>query len=125
MQIALAFAAPKGTTPQNFTEKIFANSHKTVKFVKVFSLEKYPAIRYTDPTLFFFFFFKLVTSERKSTIALTNTLKVDVKCFLWPMYSSVQLLHHNYMYMNNTRLCLPPQLHRVLLKRGSLGASCR
>ena len=28
--------------PPNFTEKTFANSHKTVKFAKVFSLESFP-----------------------------------------------------------------------------------
>ena len=33
------FTVPKDTTPPNFTEKTFANSHKTAKFVKVFSLE--------------------------------------------------------------------------------------
>ena len=38
----LAFASPpKDATPQNFTEKTFTNSHKTTKFVKVFSLESY------------------------------------------------------------------------------------
>ena len=33
---------PKDTTPQNFAEKAFANSHKTPKFAKVFSLESFP-----------------------------------------------------------------------------------
>ena len=37
----LAFAVPKDTTPQNFVEKTFANSHKTAKFAKVFSLESF------------------------------------------------------------------------------------
>ena len=40
------FAVPKDATPQNFAKKNFANSHKTVKFVKVFSLERFPAVRY-------------------------------------------------------------------------------
>ena len=31
----LAFAAPKDTMPQKFTEKTFTNSHKTAKFAKV------------------------------------------------------------------------------------------
>ena len=35
----------KGHHVPNFAEKTFANSHKTVKFAKVFSL-KFPAIRY-------------------------------------------------------------------------------
>ena len=35
----LAFAAPKDATLPNFGEKTFANSHTTVKFVKVFSLK--------------------------------------------------------------------------------------
>ena len=35
----LAFTAPKDATPPNFAEKAFVNSHKTVKFMKVFSLE--------------------------------------------------------------------------------------
>ena len=30
------------TTPQNFGEKTFANSHKTAKFAKDFSLESFP-----------------------------------------------------------------------------------
>ena len=38
----LAFAVPTDAMPPNFTEKTFANSHKTVKFVKVFSLESFP-----------------------------------------------------------------------------------
>ena len=33
---------PKDATPLNFTEKTFAISHKTSKFVKVFSLENFP-----------------------------------------------------------------------------------
>ena len=35
----LAFAMPKDATPPNFT---FANSHKTAKLAKVFSLESFP-----------------------------------------------------------------------------------
>ena len=38
----LAFAALKDTMLPNFKEKSFANSHKTVKFVEVFSLESFP-----------------------------------------------------------------------------------
>ena len=37
----LAFAKPKDTAPPNFAEKTFANSHITVKFAKVFSLESF------------------------------------------------------------------------------------
>ena len=33
---------PKDAMPLNFTEKTFAISHKTSKFVKVFSLESFP-----------------------------------------------------------------------------------
>ena len=32
---------PKDTTPPNFVEKTFTNSHKTLKFAKVFSLETF------------------------------------------------------------------------------------
>ena len=39
----LTLAMPKDATSPNFTEKTFANSHKTSKFAKVFSLEKFPA----------------------------------------------------------------------------------
>ena len=39
----LALAMPKDATSPNFAEKTFANSHKASKFVKVFSLEKFPA----------------------------------------------------------------------------------
>ena len=38
----LASAAPKDATPPNFTEKTFANRHKTMKFTQVFSLESFP-----------------------------------------------------------------------------------
>ena len=38
----LVCAAPKDAMPPNFTEKTFANSHKTGKFAKVFSLESFP-----------------------------------------------------------------------------------
>ena len=38
----LACAALKDVTPPNFMEKTFANSHKTTKFMKVFSLESFP-----------------------------------------------------------------------------------
>ena len=38
----LAFATPKNATPLKFHEKTFANSHKTAKFTKVFSLESFP-----------------------------------------------------------------------------------
>ena len=44
-QRLLAFAAPKYITSPpslNFTEKTFANSHKTAKFTKVFSLKSSP-----------------------------------------------------------------------------------
>ena len=37
----LTFPVPKDTMPQNFAEKNFANSHKTTKFVKVFSPESF------------------------------------------------------------------------------------
>ena len=40
----LTFAVPKDTPPQNFAEKMFTNSHKTVKFAKVFSLESFPYV---------------------------------------------------------------------------------
>ena len=33
---------PKDTTPPNLAEKTFANSHKTLKLVKVFSLKSFP-----------------------------------------------------------------------------------
>jgi len=36
------FATRKDAIPPNFAEKTFANSHKTVKFTKVFSLESFP-----------------------------------------------------------------------------------
>ena len=36
----LTFAAPKNTTPPNFTEKTFMNSHKLAKFAK-FSLKSF------------------------------------------------------------------------------------
>ena len=38
----LTFAAPKDTMPPNFAENTFANSHKTARFAKVFSLESFP-----------------------------------------------------------------------------------
>ena len=38
----LAFATPKDATPPNFAEKTFADSHKSAKFAKVFSLESFP-----------------------------------------------------------------------------------
>ena len=38
----LPFATPTDAMPPNFTEKTFANSHKTAKFAKVFSLESFP-----------------------------------------------------------------------------------
>ena len=37
----LAFAVLKDATPLNFAEKTFANSQKTTKFAKVFSLESF------------------------------------------------------------------------------------
>ena len=37
----LAFAAPKDATLTNFTEKTFANNHKTTKFPKVFTLKSF------------------------------------------------------------------------------------
>ena len=38
----LAFPVPRDATPPNFAEKTFANSLKTAKFAKVFSLESFP-----------------------------------------------------------------------------------
>ena len=38
----LTRAAPKDATSPNFIEKTFANSHKTLKFAQVFSLESFP-----------------------------------------------------------------------------------
>ena len=37
----LTFAAPKAAILPNFTQKTFANTHKTAKFTKVFSLESF------------------------------------------------------------------------------------
>ena len=42
----LAFTMPKDTTLPNFTEKTFANNHKTAKFCESFHPQKFPAIRY-------------------------------------------------------------------------------
>ena len=47
----LTFAVPKDTTPPNFAEKTFANSHKTTKFAKVFSLESFLLYSITNPTM--------------------------------------------------------------------------
>ena len=38
----LTCAVPKDGTPPNFAEKTVANSHKSAKFVKVFSLKSFP-----------------------------------------------------------------------------------
>ena len=38
----LVFAAPKNVTSPNFAKKTVANSHKTMKFVKVCSLKSFP-----------------------------------------------------------------------------------
>ena len=38
----LTFATSEDTTPQNFTEKAFTNSHKTMKFTNIFSFESFP-----------------------------------------------------------------------------------
>ena len=38
----LAFAAPKHSMAPNFPDKTFMNSHKTTKFMKVFSLKSFP-----------------------------------------------------------------------------------
>ena len=38
----LTFTAPKDAMPPNFVEKTFANNHKTVIFMKVFSLKSFP-----------------------------------------------------------------------------------
>ena len=40
--LVLPIVLPKNAMPPNFTEKTFANSHKTSKFAKVFSLESFP-----------------------------------------------------------------------------------
>ena len=37
----LAFAVPKNAMPPNFVEKTFANSHKIMKFAKVFSRKSF------------------------------------------------------------------------------------
>ena len=49
----LTCAMPKGTMPPNFVEKTFANSHKTAKFAKVFSLKvsRYTVIRRLQNTI--------------------------------------------------------------------------
>ena len=56
----LAFATPKDTTPQNFAEKTFTNSHKTLNFAKVFSTkivfftnsQKFPPSKISRYTVF-------------------------------------------------------------------------
>ena len=37
-----SLAVPKNTTPPNFVEKTFSNSHKIAKFTKVLSLKSFP-----------------------------------------------------------------------------------
>ena len=39
---ATNFCKTEDATPLNFVEKVFTNSNKTSKFVKVFSLESFP-----------------------------------------------------------------------------------
>ena len=59
----LVFAgAPKDATPSNFAEKTFANSHKTAKFAKVFSLESFPL--YGIHAITIFHFSALVSSSK-------------------------------------------------------------
>ena len=85
----LTFAAPKDTMPQNFAEKTFANSHKTTKFMKVFSLESFPlyGIRFcvcTDPphkTLWrhmppvppWFYYYEYIHNYVYNTISIEHT----------------------------------------------------
>ena len=63
---------PKDTTPPNFAEKTFANSYKTSKFAKVFSLESFPLY-----SVLFHFFFLLPSAtcglSWVSTVCLCST----------------------------------------------------
>ena len=40
--LVLPIVPPEDITPPNFAKKTFTNSHKTLKYAKVFSLESFP-----------------------------------------------------------------------------------
>ena len=69
----LTFVMPKDSTPQNFMEKTSANSHKTVKFTKVFSLKSPQYIINKKPLIAhcIFYTIRMVTSSLSLTAVVS------------------------------------------------------
>ena len=72
----LAFATSKDATTQNFVEKTFANSYKTAKFTKVFSLEVF---RYMVGNVYLHKTHTINVTELLAAVhyGLLTTLRVD------------------------------------------------
>ena len=64
--------------PQNFVEKTFADGSRTSKFVKVFSLRKFPAIRYVPMKCWLFD--RIFIHSMKLPWKSHDILLIPVKC---------------------------------------------
>ena len=92
----VTFAALKDATPSNFAEKTFANSYKTAKFAKVFSLESFPLYgKHHHP--------RIVSNQRKIAIASPGRRNV-VTSFLLLSYTLLCARHDK---MRKTSSLLP------------------
>ena len=78
----LACAAPKDATPPNFTEKTFVNSHKTVKFAKVFFLKRFPL------------YGSICYHVRVSTTLIMNSMDKLICLIPWLFSAFCLLLYH-------------------------------
>ena len=90
----LVFAAPNNVTSPNFVMKTFANSHKTMKFVKVCSLESFPL--YSSKYLLKTFLDELCEPSSPyhywlwTWLKLTNMAYISYKASETTMYIHVQ-----------------------------------
>ena len=93
----LSLCRAKGHHTPNFVEKTFRNSHKTAKFAKVFSLEKYFQI-YIIPLGYF----KLSAFQQGISNHQSQHMNVAARPEDWFYFSLItqQLFEHHYYQLN-------------------------
>ena len=78
----LACATPKDTTPPNFEEKSFANSHKTVNLLNFFLSRKFPTIWYWSRSILIFLEWHTTPPPYLHCTAHHSDLSFSPECFL-------------------------------------------
>ena len=101
---------PYNTTPPNLAEKTFVNSHKTLKFGKVFSLESFP--RYGSLVSRFVCLF--VCSQLHLLLLCNCKIRIDNKAVLH--VSGFFLSFYFIFYFNTTNMLRVHYIYTLVLQ---------